>query len=42
MISVDSERNAGARPLGFYQGRCSANTLDLMMEEQGFLYSADS
>jgi chitin deacetylase len=33
---------AGARPLGFYQGRCSANTLDLVMEEQGFLYSADS
>ncbi len=33
---------AGARPLGFYQGRCSANTLDIMMEEQGFLYSADS
>jgi chitin deacetylase len=33
---------AGSRPLGFYQGRCSANTLDLVMEEQGFLYSADS
>jgi chitin deacetylase len=33
---------AGARPLGFYQGRCSANTLDLVMEEQGFLYAADS
>ena len=33
---------AGARPLGFYQGRCSANTLALTMEEQGFLYSADS
>ena len=33
---------AGARPLGFYQGRCSANTLDLVMAEQGFLYSADS
>jgi chitin deacetylase len=33
---------AGARPLGFYQGRCSANTLDIVMEEQGFLYSADS
>jgi chitin deacetylase len=32
----------GARPLGFYQGRCSANTLALTMEEQGFLYSADS
>lgn len=33
---------AGARPLGFYQGRCSINTLDLMMEEGGFLYSADN
>ena len=25
-----------------YQGRTSVNTLDLVMEEQGFLYSADS
>jgi OHCU decarboxylase len=33
---------AGARPLGFYQGRCSANTLRLTREEGGFLYSADS
>ena len=33
---------AGARPLGFYQGRCSANTLTLGMEEGGFLYTADS
>ena len=33
---------AGARPLGFYQGRCSENTLNIVMEEQGFLYSADS
>lgn len=33
---------AGERPLGFYQGRCSENTLNLTMEEQGFLYSADS
>ncbi|MGL4438526.1 MAG: allantoinase PuuE [Bosea sp. (in: a-proteobacteria)] len=33
---------AGARPLGFYQGRCSANTLMLAMEEGGFLYTADS
>lgn len=33
---------AGSRPLGFYQGRCSANTLRLAMEEGGFLYSADS
>jgi OHCU decarboxylase len=33
---------AGEPPLGFYQGRCSANTLDIIMEEQGFLYSSDS
>jgi putative urate catabolism protein len=33
---------AGSRPLGFYQGRCSANTLRLVMEEGGFLYSSDS
>jgi len=33
---------AGSRPLGIYQGRTSVNTLDLVMEEQGFLYSADS
>jgi peptidoglycan/xylan/chitin deacetylase (PgdA/CDA1 family) len=32
----------GSRPLGFYQGRCSPQTLDLVMEEGGFLYSADS
>lgn len=32
----------GSRPLGFYQGRTSENTLRLTMEEQGFLYSADS
>ena len=33
---------AGQRPLGFYQGRCSAHTLENVMAEQGFLYSADS
>jgi OHCU decarboxylase len=33
---------AGARPVGFYQGRTSVNTLDLTMAEGGFLYSADS
>ncbi len=32
----------GSRPLGFYQGRCSANTLRLTMEEGGFLYSSDA
>lgn len=33
---------AGARPLGFYQGRTSENSLRLTMEEGGFLYSADT
>jgi OHCU decarboxylase len=33
---------AGARPLGFYQGRSSVNTIRLGMEEGGFLYCADS
>ena len=33
---------AGARPLGFYQGRSSINTIRLGMEEGGFLYCADT
>ena len=33
---------AGARPLGFYQGRTSVNTIRLGMEEGGFLYCANS
>jgi putative urate catabolism protein len=32
----------GERPFGFYLGRCSMNTTDLVMEEGGFLYSSDS
>lgn len=32
----------GSRPLGFYQGRCSESTTGIVMEEGGFLYSADS
>ena len=32
----------GERPLGWYTGRCSTNTLDLVMEEGGFLYCSDS
>jgi peptidoglycan/xylan/chitin deacetylase (PgdA/CDA1 family) len=32
----------GARPLGWYTGRSSINTLDLAAEEGGFLYSSDS
>jgi len=33
---------AGERPLGWYTGRCSMNTVDLVAEEGGFLYAADS
>ena len=32
----------GERPLGWYTGRCSQFTRDLVMEEGGFLYSSDS
>jgi len=32
----------GERPLGFYQGRTSVHSLQVAMQEQGFLYSADS
>jgi putative urate catabolism protein len=32
----------GSRPLGWYTGRCSERTRDLVMEEGGFLYDADS
>ncbi|MFT4096100.1 MAG: allantoinase PuuE [Rhodoblastus sp.] len=31
----------GERPLGFYQGRTSENSIPLAVEEGGFLYSAD-
>ena len=33
---------AGERPYGMYQGKPSVNTLRLVMEEGGFLYSSDS
>tara|TARA_B100001123_G_C15156119_1_gene965558 strand:- start:194 stop:1096 length:903 start_codon:yes stop_codon:yes gene_type:complete len=32
----------GKRPLGWYTGRCSPNTRDLVIEEGGFLYHSDS
>lgn len=32
----------GDRPLGWYTGRSSVNTRDLVMEEGGFLYDADA
>jgi allantoinase len=32
----------GERPTGWYLGRCSPNTRDLIMEDGGFLYDSDS
>jgi peptidoglycan/xylan/chitin deacetylase (PgdA/CDA1 family) len=32
----------GARPTGWYTGRCSMNTQRLIADEGGFLYSSDS
>lgn len=36
------ERVTGERPLGWYTGRTSEHSLDLVMAEGGFLYSSDS
>ncbi|SON55979.1 putative urate catabolism protein [Hartmannibacter diazotrophicus] len=36
------EEVTGARPLGWYTGRSSINSLKLVMEEGGFLYSSDA
>ncbi|HTU54567.1 MAG TPA: allantoinase PuuE [Acetobacteraceae bacterium] len=36
------EEITGAPPLGFYLGRCSMHTLDLVIESGAFLYSSDS
>ena len=35
-------RVTGARPLGWYTGRCSLNTRRLVVEAGGFLYDSDS
>ncbi len=32
----------GERPVGWYTGRCSQNTLKLVVEEGGFLYDSDT
>ena len=32
----------GDRPLGWYTGRCSPNTLDLVIDDGGFLYCSDT
>lgn len=36
------EQIVGERPLGWYTGRSSEHTLDLVAEDGGFLYAADS
>ena len=36
------QKTIGERPLGWYTGRCSPNTLDLVIEEGGFLYCSDT
>jgi len=36
------ERLCGQRPVGWYTGRVSPNTLRLLREEDGFLYSSDA
>lgn len=36
------EKVTGKRPLGWYTGRSSGHTLDLVAEHGGFLYAADS
>jgi putative urate catabolism protein len=41
--AIDAHTQAtGARPLGWYLGRCSPNTRRLVAEEGGFLYDSDS
>ena len=41
--AIDLHREVtGTRPLGWYTGRCSENTVELAAEEGGFLYIADS
>ena len=34
-------KNFWSRPLGWYTGRCSPNTRDLVFEDGGFLYDSD-
>ena len=41
--AIDSIKKIfGKRPVGWYTGRCSANTLDLVIDEGGFLYCSDT
>lgn len=36
------QRTTGARPLGWYTGRSSVNTLKAVLDDGGFVYSSDS
>tara|TARA_B100000029_G_scaffold294202_1_gene287493 strand:- start:244 stop:1152 length:909 start_codon:yes stop_codon:yes gene_type:complete len=41
--AIDSIKKIfGKRPVGWYTGRCSPNTLDLVIDEGGFLYCSDT
>ena len=42
-LAINSiKKNFGQRPLGWYTVRCSPNTLDLVIDEGGFLYCSDT
>ncbi|BBD40641.1 allantoinase (plasmid) [Aminobacter sp. Y103A] len=42
-LAIDTiTRVTGERPVGWYTGRCSPNTLKLVVEEGGFLYDSDT
>jgi putative urate catabolism protein len=42
-LAIESHKKIfGVRPLGWYTGRCSPNTRDLVFEDGGFLYDSDS
>ena len=41
--AIDSIKKIfGKRPVGWYTGRCSTNTLNLVIDEGGFLYCSDT
>ena len=40
--SASTREATGERPLGWYTGRTSVNTLKLVLDDGGFLYSSDS
>jgi len=42
-LAIETHRRIfGERPNGWYTGRCSPNTRDLVVEDGGFLYDSDS